>query len=238
MMESVRKVLIAPLVDRWLATSSQSWRTLPVPSGPPVAHTDGPDPDRVLLLGAGISMGYGMKSHDLALPGQLARQVSDLTGRGVQIDVVAGEHLTLDNAFTNLSEARLRELDVVIATPGSLEKLLLMSVPVWRQRVELLLDHFATNAPASLRVLFIGVPEVSHLVRMPRLLALIADRSARALNTSLASACAVRPYVQFIPFRPTEPVGRDGTGRTYERWASLIAPQVAGALDEHQRVSH
>ena len=73
MMESVRKALIAPLVDRWLATSSQSWRTLPVPSGPPVAHTDGPDPDRVLLLGAGISMGYGMKSHDLALPGQLAR---------------------------------------------------------------------------------------------------------------------------------------------------------------------
>lgn len=238
MLESVRKALIAPLVERWLATSSQSWRTLPVPSGPPVAHSDGPDPDRVLLFGAGISMGYGMKTHDLALPGQLARQVSDLTGRGVQIDVVTGENLTLANALSNLSVARLRELDVVMATPGSLDKLLLMSVPVWRQRVDFLLDHFATNAPASLRVLFIGVPEVSHLVRMPRLLAYSADRSARALNASLESACAARPYVQFIPFRPTEPVGRDGTGRTYERWASLLAPQVATALNEHQRVSH
>lgn len=238
MLEAVRRALIAPLVERWLATSSQSWRTLPVPSGPPVAHTEGPDPDRVLLFGAGISMGYGMKTHDLALPGQLARQVSDLTGRGVQIDVITGENLTLDNTLKNLSVARLREFDVVMATPGSLEKLLLMSVPVWRQRVEFLLDHFATNAPASLRVLFVGVPEVSHLVRMPRLLAYIADRSARALNASLASACAARPYVQFIPFRPTDPVGREGTGRTYERWACLLAPQVAAALNEHQRVSH
>src|SRR4051812_19821667 len=125
MSEAVRKTLVSLFVERWLATSDNSWRTLPTPSGPPVAHSDGPDPDRILLFGSGISMGYGMTTHDLALAGQLARQVSERTGRGVQVDVVAGEDLTVENALKNLTVARLRELDVVIATPGTLEKLLL-----------------------------------------------------------------------------------------------------------------
>jgi hypothetical protein len=238
MSEAVRKTLVSLFVERWLATSNNSWRTLPTPSGPPVAHSDGPDPDRVLLFGSGISMGYGMKTHDLALAGQLARQVSDLTGRGVRVDVVTGENLTVENALKNLTVARLRELDVVIATPGTLEKLLLMPVSTWRARVDYLLDHFAANAPASLRVLFVGVPEVSRIVRMPRLLGFLAARSALALNRSLEAACAPRPYVEYIPFQPTERTGRDGTGRTYELWASLIAPSVAEALNEHQKVAH
>lgn len=236
MFDAARRSLVTPFAKRWLKTSSQSWRTLPVPAGPPVAHVDGPDPDRILLFGSGIAMGYGMTSHDLALPGQIARQVSDLTLRGVQVDLVAGEQLTIDDALKNLTVSRLRELDVVIVTPGTLEKLLLMPVPAWRARVEYLLDHFAANGPASLRVLFVGVPEMSRVVRMPRLLGHLADSSARALNRSLEAACAARSSVGFVPFRPTELSGRAGTGRTYERWAALIAPSVAAALNEHHKV--
>ena len=238
MFEALRTAVVTPMVERWLVASGSSWRTLPVPSGPPVAQSVGPDPDRVLLFGSGIAMGYGMKTHDLALAGQLARQVSDLTLRGVQVDVVTGEHLTVDNALKNLTVSRLRELDVVVATPGTLEKLLLMPVSVWRSRIDFLLDHFAVNAPASLQVLFVAVPEMSKVVRMPRLLGWLADRSARALNRSLEASCASRSYVQFIPFQPTERSGRSGTGRTYQHWASLIAPSVAVALNEHQRVAH
>ncbi len=238
MLDALRTTVITPMVERWLVGSDASWRTLPVPSGPPVANSEGPDPDRILLFGSGIAMGYGMKSHDLALAGQLARQVSDLTGRGVQVDVVTGENLTVDNALKNLTVSRLRELDVIVTTPGTLEKLLLMPLPIWRARIEYLLDHFAVNAPASLRVVFVAVPEMSKVVRMPRLLGWVADRSARALNTVLEASCAARPYTEFIPFRPTERSGRDGTGRTYQHWASLIAPSVAVALNEHQRVAH
>ncbi len=237
MLDALRTTVITPMVERWLVSSDASWRTLPVPSGPPLASSAGPDPDRILLFGSGIAMGYGMKTHDLALAGHLARQVSDITLRGVQVDVVTGEHLTVDNTLKNLTVSRLRELDVVIATPGTLEKLLLMPVPVWRSRIEFLLDHFAENAPASLRVLFVAVPELSKIVRMPRLLGWAADRSARALNQALEASCAARPYVDFVPFRPTERSGRDGTGRTYQHWASLIAPRVALALDQHQKVS-
>lgn len=238
MFETLRAAIVTPVVERWLRSSRTSWRTLPVPAGAPVAHVGGPDPDRILLFGAGISIGYGMASHDLALPGHLARQVSELTGRGVQVDIIAGEHLTVQNALTNLTVSRLRELDIVIATPGSLEKLLLLPVRSWRTRVDHLLDHFSANAPASLRVLFIAVPEISTIVRMPRLLGTLADSSARKLNKSLEDACATRPYAHFVPFHPAQQSGREGTGRTYEYWATLIAPSVAAALDEHQKVSN
>lgn len=238
MFEALNTGVVMPVMKHWLTHSRTSWRSLPVPSGPPVARCQGPDPDRVLLFGSGIAMGYGMQTHDLALAGHLACQVSDLTLRGVQVDVVTGENLTLDNALRNLTVSRLRELDVIVATPGAVEKLLLLRPSKWRARLDFLLDHFALNAPASLRVLFVAVPEVSKIVRMPRLLGWVADRSARSLNTVLEASCAARPYVEFVPFRPTELSGREGTGRTYRYWASLIAPSVAAALTTHQKVAH
>ncbi|CAN5151322.1 hypothetical protein BH09ACT5_BH09ACT5_07860 [soil metagenome] len=238
MFESIRSAIVRPAAERWLRRSRTSWRTLPLPTGPAAARTDGPDPDRILLFGSGIAMGYGVKSHDLALAGQLARQVSDLTRRGVQIDVVASEHTTVENALNSLSTSRLRELDAIVATPGGLERLLLMPVSIWRRRVESLLDQFSASAPASLRVLFVAVPELSKVVRMPWLLGTLADASARALNRALEAACAARPFAEFVPFRPVQQAGREGTGRTYSHWASLIAPSVARALDAHARASH
>lgn len=237
MFDGFRTALVTPVIVHWLASWGPSWRKLPVPAGPPAAHWDGPDPDRVLLFGSGIAMGYGMESHDLALAGQVAHQVSDITGRGVQVDVVAGESLTSDEILQHLTVRRLRELDAVVITPGSLEHMLLMPVSVWRHSIEEQLDHFAANAPASLRVVFVALPEVSRILPVPRLLGVIADRSARRLNRELHRLCARRDYVEFVPFLPRERAGRAGTGRTYANWASFIAPAVASTLDEYQKVS-
>ncbi|MBX3099733.1 MAG: hypothetical protein KF761_09145 [Salinibacterium sp.] len=236
MFESLRTTVVAPLAERWLAWSRASWRTLPLPSGSQFVHAEGPDPDRILLIGAGIGMGYGMESHDDALAGQIARQVSELTGRGVQVDVVVGERLTVEVALDNLSVTRLRELDVVLTTSGSLDRLLLLPMSVWARRTELFLNHFAKNAPASLRVLVVGIPELSKVVRVPPLLGVLADHWVRKLNCVLEMSCASRPYAQFIPFQPTEISGRDGTGRTYRNWAGLIAPSVAAAVQQHHQV--
>ena len=237
MFESQRAALVTAMVNRWLRRSRLSWRGLPVPAGPPAAHWEGPDPDRILLFGSGIAVGYGATTHHLALAGQIARQVSDITHRGVQVDVVAGESLSTQDVLNHLTVRRLRELDAIITTPGSLEHMLLLPVSVWRDGITEQLDHFAANAPASLRVIFVAIPEVSRIFPVPWLLGLLADRSARALNRELQRLCASRPYVEFVPFVPTERAGRTGTGRTYEQWAALIAPSVATALNDHQKVS-
>ena len=229
MFETVR----AALVTRWLAGSRRSWQSLPVPSGPPAAYRDGPDPDRVLLFGSGIAMGYGVGSHDLALAGQIAHRVSDLTRRGVRVDVVAAESLSSQDVLDHLTVSRLRALDAVILTPGSLAHVILMPVARWRQVIEEQLDHFAASAPASLRVVFVAVPEISQILVAPRLLGYLGDRSARTLNRELERLCAARDYVTFVPFLPLKRTDLAETGDAYREWAGLIAPAVATALDEH-----
>ena len=71
-----------------LLRAGVSVEPLPRPTDATIAHASGNNPDRMLLLGSGPAMGYGVLSHDLALPGQLARQISAASGRGVTVDVV------------------------------------------------------------------------------------------------------------------------------------------------------
>jgi hypothetical protein len=60
-----------PVVHVWLHTAEMSDPLLPRPEAPdrrqPPAHND----DRVLLLGNGATVGYGVLSHDLSLAGHL-----------------------------------------------------------------------------------------------------------------------------------------------------------------------
>lgn len=238
MLERLRDVVVRPLVTGWLATSEYSWRALPRPEGSATVQVAGPDPDRVLLAGSGIAMGYGVRSHDLALAGQLARQLAGLTGRGAQVEVVAREPMLAIDAVAALTPKRLRQLDAIVMTPGGFEDLLLLPATAWRRDVDAVLDHLASAAPASLHAFVVSVPPLPKIVRMPVVMGWLASLTTLSLNRQLRRACDSRPTVTFVPFSPSERAGRGGTGRTYLTWASLIAPSVAATLDETSREVH
>jgi hypothetical protein len=82
-------------------------RHVPHPTDSPHVHAPGADPDRVLLFGSGPAVGYGVLSNDLALPGHLARQLSTITGRGADIDVVADPEVTIQGSLALLRELNL-----------------------------------------------------------------------------------------------------------------------------------
>jgi hypothetical protein len=179
-----------------------------------------------------------MTSHDRALGGQLARELSALTERGTRVEITTTEDMTLDELRTTLGACNLRALDAIIATPGGMESLFCLPARTLRKQVETLLDHIATNAPASLHVFLVAVPPLSRIVRMPRVLGFLADQSARVLNRELAAACLVRANATFIPFdAPGELAGRNGSGRTYHRWARVIAPIVTTVLESQARTA-
>ncbi len=233
MREPLRRALVRPAVQAWLASSTASWRRLPTPTGKPTVSVAGPDPDRLLLVGSGIAVGYGAKSHDLALAGQLARLVSERTGRGVTVDAVVTEEMTGHDVRDLLSRKWLSSVDAVIATPGGLETLLLHPARAWRRQIESLLDHIRDHAPASLHIFIIGVPLLPTIVPMPPVLGFLSHYSARRINRELSKVCASRQHTTFVPFVPTEVAGRTGTGRTYRLWAELIAPAVSARLEPH-----
>lgn len=237
MFEAIQRVVVRPFVERWLATSSQSWKALSVPTGPLTVRAPGPDPDRILLIGSGIAMGYGMKTHELALGGGLARQLSTLTGRGTRVDINTHENMTTDYLLDHVDARRLREVDAIVLTPGGFEALLLYPAAAWRREIDRGFRELARRSPASTRVFIVGLPPVTTLVSLPPLMGLLARFTSHQLNEQLHQACEANPIATFIPFAPTEPVGTTGTGRTYERWSAIIAPPIAAFLGtQPQRV--
>lgn len=228
--------LIRPFARAWVTSSSESWRALPVPTDAPDAHAAGFDADRVLLLGNGIAVSYGVLSHDLGLAGHLARGLSALTGRGTTVDVRAAPDLAPADALPLLSSTDIARYDAIVTTLGGIEAVLFGSADTWRWRVREIIETLARSAP-SCRIHFVGIPLSSVMVRMPRLYGILAEAHTRRLNAITAEVCAEYPLAEFIPFEPQKVRILDQIGRdVYQRWANLLALPVAEGLN--QRGAH
>ena len=81
------------VADAWtsaaLRLTAPAWDNLPHPPSRGMVSGPGHDPDRVLIAGNGSAVGWGVLDHALGLPGHLARAVASITGRGVDLDVIA-----------------------------------------------------------------------------------------------------------------------------------------------------
>jgi hypothetical protein len=231
MIENLRHAVAGLAARLWLATSTQSWRRLPRPEDTAQVHAVGSDSDRLLLLGSGVAVGYGVVSHDLALGGNLAREVTALTGRGVSIDIVARADMSTTRARDAIASREAYRFDALVLALGGLEAFTLLPPRRWRQQLETLLDEIEVICHANARVFLvqIGMPLLEGL---PRSAASLVQQSTVRLNEQTREAAHRRPHVTFVEFAP--PQGDLGSlaGRsTYHDWARLIAPAVAADLD-------
>lgn len=227
-----------PFARLWLAASEQSWRQLPTPSDRPLVHAPGADPRRMLLLGSGVAVGYGVMSHDLALGGHLARELSALTGHGASVDIIANGEMSPSTARTALGALDLSRFDVVVLTLGGLEALTLMPAGLWRRQLERLLSEVQRIAPAGLPVVVIET-SVPLLAGLPMPVRSFVSRAAERINTQTEELCARFEDAAFVAFAPPQGDVSTLTGRdTYRGWAEMIAPAVARVLAAEGRARH
>ena len=230
MVDRLVHALLRPFARAWVTRSSESWRALPVPTDRPTAHAAGSDADRVLLLGNGIAVSYGVLSHDLGLAGHLARRLSALTGRGTTVDVRAAPDLTPADGLGVVASPEVAKYDAVISTLGGLEAVLFGSAERWRRSVNELIEVLLASAPNT-RIHFVGIPLSSSMVRMPQFYGLAVESHTRRLNAITQEICATFPSADFIPFEPVQARVLDQVGRDlYKRWADQIADRVAHQL--------
>ena len=151
--------LIAPLLRAWgrLADTSNA---VPHPEDAPRAHSPGRDLDRVLLFGSGPAMGWGVMSHQIALPGALARALSVRSGRGTDVDVVADPKVTARNAIGRLSAITLTAYDAFVVSLGVNDSLALLPVNTWRRQLVGLVDALRMQAPPRTRIVLLGIPPI------------------------------------------------------------------------------
>jgi hypothetical protein len=194
-------------------------------------HADGVDADRILLVADGPSVGHGQLSHELGLAGHLARKLSTLTGRGAEIDIIAEGNLSAAGCLATLAGRDLSRFDALVLTIGANEALGLSSLGMWRRQLVDLLDH-VENTAYGVHTFVIGVASSTSRIHFPRMLARIVDRQVALLNDATADVCAGRPSVTLLPFDPPRSAGGDRiSSKSFDGWASLIAPAMREKLD-------
>lgn len=221
-----------PIYER---ISPRTWLSVPHPPGRDVVNGPGYDPDRVLLLGGSSAVSWGVLDHDLGLAGHLARQVAPITGRGIDVQVIASPALGVDRALVELDTELLARTDAVVLTLGTREAFEFMSVARWRSGLTRVLDAIA-DAPGHPAVVVVGAEEVSP-VPLPRWFARIAMSRAVELNAATRALIADRPQTAFV----ASALVADGPGpeglydadrpELYGRAARAIAPTLSAALD-------
>lgn len=223
---------LVPLMKLWLASIDPSLMSVPRPLDLPQAHARGFDSDKILIFGGGAAVGRGVSTHDLALPGALARAVSSRTGRGSDVDVVAISQLRVKTALTKLRSLHLWRYDVVIVIVGIDDALQLSRPDLWRRRMSTLLDTISADTP----IVVAGIPPIRSLSIFDSALGGVADRRALMLNREMAALCAGREGMIFAPLTVLDGPGsrqdRHRGPEEYRHWAGLLADPTTRLLSE------
>jgi GAF domain-containing protein len=196
-------------------------------------HASGIDSDRVLLFGSGAAVGWGVLSHEMALPGSLARGLAALTGRGADVDVVTAPDLRIANANRDLGAVDLSRYDAVVLTLGLMEAVGLSSIFSWRRDLDALLSYLAEVAPRT-AVFIVGIHATTQITWYDRMVAPINSHHRGALNRASAQLSAHRERVSFIPFDPAAGVqgSRARSKDQYREGGMLLAARIAPVLNE------
>jgi hypothetical protein len=135
--------------------------------GHPVAHSSGPDPYRILIVGGPRDDRIGVASHDLALGGHLARQLTRLTGHGVDVCTRARRGLRSGEVDGMLRGDALRHADAVVVMIGVWEVISGRPLDLWAGDVQRLISVVEEAGDAAPPVLVLGLPRFERSLDLP-----------------------------------------------------------------------
>jgi hypothetical protein len=216
---------------------------VPRPYEAPRAHAPGVNPDRVLVFGNGLAVGWGVRSHDLALPGQLARALTARTGRGTDVHLLADTRWDIESAADDLRGRDLRGYDAVVVVMGASDAFRLLAEKRWIAGVTALLDRLESQTSPTTPITMMGIQQVSSVPVFHSRPGGHADSWAIRLNDVTRTLCEKRSRVHFLlpPVAPeasaqTRPAADDRRYRSPQRffeWAAVQAEQIAPFLDAY-----
>jgi hypothetical protein len=226
----LKQAVARPLIGWWLSTNADSWHRHVVAADSPHVHAPGTDPDRVLIAGDGAATGRGVITHDLGLPGYLARSLTEHTGRATDVDAVVAGDMTARTCLTALTDVDLDRFDIVLLSVGANEALALMSAGAWEESMGALLDDVVVRSPSATKVFVLPIPFFGVNPHFPRRLARVVDRQVQVLNAVTAQLTSRLLGVEIVPVAQAAKFVPEGA-HVYRRWAAGIALRISAALD-------
>jgi GAF domain-containing protein len=217
----------------WLAHVAAVRSRLVRPLDGRQAFVAGRRPLRVLLVGSGPVMGWGVGSHDLALPGALARALAASTGRGAVVDVLPHPSAGVRRLRRLVRDAEPGRYDAVVLSGAVADAVGLVEPGPWRERLRALLSE--TAASGARTVAWLGAQPIRSIRPYDTQHGQVAQEHAERLNRVARDVCREEGAV-FVPLTATAcgDHGRHRSPGDYLHWAREIADAVIPALQERE----
>jgi hypothetical protein len=234
-MSDALAVSLRPVLRAWEAWVSDMLDSMPRPNDLPRAIAEGPTPDRVLIVGSGPAVGWGVASHELALPGVVARALRAGTGRGAVVDVIADERWTIEDAGRALASASLTRYDTVILALGTADVMTGMTSRAWRDALHDVLAQWRESAGSAGRLVITDVPRISSIPGLHGAVARWADRRANEFTEIVRERVGSEEGVWLVRLprlrSGVEEAQRRRTPGDYALWGTTIAAAIMDELD-------
>ncbi|MDO7883007.1 SGNH/GDSL hydrolase family protein [Salinibacterium soli] len=163
----------------------------------------GPDPLRLLVLGDSTAAGVGADTQDEALPGQLGRELSALTGRGVSWRAIGENGADARELIERyLDEAcALGPQDVVFLSIGANDALGLRSRGAFVRDIRVLLDRLREASPDA-AILMSSLPAFFRFELLPQPLKWHLYLHSRSLEDGARAVVEAFPGAHMSPPPP------------------------------------
>ena len=99
-----------------------------------------------------------MRSHDLGLPGVLARSVAAVTDRGVDVDLAAEQNMTPNEVVAAVAAAGPHRFDAVVVTVGFHSAVALQSTRAGERDIRAMLDGLRALLGSTVALVVSGIP--------------------------------------------------------------------------------
>ncbi|TFD76957.1 GAF domain-containing protein [Cryobacterium fucosi] len=229
------RLALAPLMRAWVILNFRDLENIPRPSDAPQAHSAGLDSDRVLLFGSGPLVGWGVLSHDLGVPGALARALTRRTGRVADVDVIADPQMLIGSAVGALDGARLCRYDAIVVFLGVGDAVFYTATSLWRRAVADLLARLERSTSQTTQVYIVEASGIRSIPIFDSVLGTLAERHAQRLNRITRAVCAPMQRATLLSIAPDLPERSQyqdyRAAPVYEQWAELLAAVLTPALD-------
>ena len=198
----------------------------------PVAAQRGTHARRVLLVSSGVSSGWGVASHQLALTGLLRDALQAGSTYRFDVELVGDEVMNVSTAIDWIGDRARRGWDAVVVAIGVNDASRLVPMAQWEREYEALVQRLRADLAPAVPMVLAGVPPISSIVPLRGPLARIISAHAQRMN-DVVQRIAIRAndavFVS-LPRKATEEDRPWGSPDAYRPWATALSSTILDVL--------
>jgi hypothetical protein len=227
--------LIRPLMAFNYVAGAPTRMSAGVPDDAPHGLIEGPRMLHVLVVGGLSGSAVGVRSYELGVAHQFAKNLARSTGRGVEWESLANARPRLAaTAAAVRGLDGLGSFDFIVLSPGTMDVLSFASLRLWRQELEHILAFLAEKTSARALIVVTRIPDVSKYVQVGPVISTVLSDDSHRFSAVAAEACARTPKTRFVEMPPVESsdfVDEAFSYATlYRRWGAFLSSMATTHL--------